>query len=54
MDLFGASRTMSLGRNHYALVLVDDFSRFTWTTFLHSKREAYSDGKVPSCLKDCW
>jgi len=31
MDLFGPSRTMSLGGNYYALVIVDDFSRFTWT-----------------------
>jgi len=34
MDLFGPSRTMSLGGNYYALVVVDDFSRFTWTLFL--------------------
>ena len=33
MDLFGPSRTMSLGGNYYALVIVDDFSRFTWTLF---------------------
>jgi len=29
MDLFGPSRTMSLGGNYYALVVVDDFSRYT-------------------------
>jgi len=34
MDLFGPSRTMSLGGNFNALVIVDDFSRFTWTLFL--------------------
>jgi len=42
MDLFCPSRTMSLGRNYYAIVVVDDFSKFTWTMFLHSKSEAYS------------
>jgi len=42
MDLFGPSRTMSFGGNYYALVVVDDFSRFTWTIFPHSKSEAYS------------
>jgi len=31
MDLFGPSRTMSLGGNYYGLVIVDDYSRFTWT-----------------------
>jgi len=34
MDLFGLSRTISLGGNYYALVIVDDFSRFTWILFL--------------------
>jgi len=29
MDLFGPSRTMSLGGNLYGLVVVDDFSRYT-------------------------
>ena len=45
MDLFGPSRTMSLGGNMYALVVVDDFSRFTWTIFLHSKKEVYLEFK---------
>jgi len=45
MDLFGLSRTMSLGGNLYALVVVDGFSRFTWTIFLHSKKEAYPEFK---------
>jgi len=40
MDLFGPSHTMSLGGNYYELVIVDDFSRFTWTLFIASK--AYS------------
>ena len=34
MDLFGPSRTMSLCGNYYALVVVDDISRYTWTMFL--------------------
>ena len=46
MDLFGPSRTMSLRGNLYALVVVDDFSRFTWTLFLHLKMEAYSKFKT--------
>jgi len=36
---------MSLGGNLYSLVLVDEFSRFTWTLFLHSKKEAYTEFK---------
>ena len=45
MDLFGPSRTMSLGGNYYALVIVDDFSRYTWTLFLESKSDAFSTFK---------
>ena len=41
MDLFGPSRTASLAGNYYALVIVDDFSRYTWTLFLAYKNDAY-------------
>src|ERR1044072_8308269 len=41
MDLFGPSRTKSMGGNLYALVIVDDFSRFTWTLFLAHKNDAF-------------
>jgi len=41
IDLFGPSRTMSLGWNYYGLVIVDDFSRFTWTFFIATKDETY-------------
>jgi len=41
MDLFGPSRTMSLGGNYYGLVIVDDYSQFTWTLFIATKDETY-------------
>jgi len=41
MDLFGPSRTVSLGGNYYGLVIVDDYSCFTWTLFIATKDEAY-------------
>jgi len=41
MDLFRPSRTMSLGGNYYGLVIVDDYSRFTWTFFIATKDETY-------------
>ena len=41
MDLFGPSRTKSFGGNYYALVIVDDYSRYTWTFFLTLKSEAF-------------
>ena len=42
-DLFGPSIAMSLGGNYYALVIVDDYSRFTWTIFLALKHDAFKD-----------
>ncbi|GJV87132.1 zf-CCHC domain-containing protein [Tanacetum coccineum] len=40
MDLFGPSAVRSYGGNHYTLVIVDDYSRYTWTRFLKDKTEA--------------
>jgi hypothetical protein len=37
MDLFGPMAYMSIGGNKYGLVIVDDYSRFTWVFFLHEK-----------------
>ena len=41
MDLFGSSRTMSHGDNLYALVIVVNFSRYTWTLFLAAKNDTF-------------
>jgi len=41
MDLFGHSRTISIGGNYYGLVIVEDFSRFTWTLFIVTKDDAF-------------
>ena len=41
MDLFGPSRTPSLGGKSYAFVIVDDFSRYTWVLFLSQKNETF-------------
>src|SRR3954466_3606746 len=37
MDLFGPQNYASLGGNKYGLVIVDDFSRYTWVLFLDDK-----------------
>ena len=39
MDLFGPVNIMSMSKKRYALVIVDDYSKFTWVLFLHSKDE---------------
>src|SRR3954467_7613832 len=37
MNLFGPQNYASLGGNKYGLVIVDDFSRYTWVLFLDDK-----------------
>ena len=37
MDLFGPISVMSMSKKRYALVIVDDYSMYTWVLFLHSK-----------------
>ncbi|GJS78448.1 putative ribonuclease H-like domain-containing protein [Tanacetum coccineum] len=40
MDLCGSMRIASINGKKYILVIVDDYSRFTWVKFLASKDEA--------------
>ncbi|GKC59473.1 retrovirus-related pol polyprotein from transposon TNT 1-94, partial [Tanacetum coccineum] len=46
MDLCGPMRVASINGKEYILVIVDDYSRYTWTLFLRSKDE------TPEVLKD--
>jgi hypothetical protein len=39
MDLFGLVAYISISGSKYGLVIVDDFSRFTWVFFLSDKCE---------------
>nr|GFA73361.1 retrovirus-related Pol polyprotein from transposon TNT 1-94 [Tanacetum cinerariifolium] len=40
MDLCGPMRVESINEKRYVLVVVDDYSRYIWVFFLHSKDEA--------------
>ena len=42
IDLFGPSRITSLNHNRYVLVIVDDFSCFTWTMFIKHKSDTFN------------
>ena len=42
MNLFGSITYKSLGGNLYCLVIVDDYSRYTWVFLLHNKSEVAS------------
>ncbi|GJU32311.1 retrovirus-related pol polyprotein from transposon TNT 1-94 [Tanacetum coccineum] len=46
MDLCGQMRVASINGKKYILVIVDDYSRYTWTLFLRSKDE------TPDVLKE--
>ncbi|KAL8147764.1 hypothetical protein AgCh_005181 [Apium graveolens] len=39
MDLFGPVNVQLISRKRYAVVMVDDYSRYTWVEFMHSKDE---------------
>jgi len=39
--IFFAPLELSFGGNYYALVIIDDYSRFTWTLFLTHKRDVF-------------
>ena len=40
LDLMGLTRIESLGGKRYIMVMVDDFTRFTWVILLRSKSDA--------------
>lgn len=41
LDLLGLSKIQSINHSKYVFVIVDDFSRFTWTIFLKVKSDAF-------------
>jgi transposase InsO family protein len=60
MDTIGPSRVCSMGDKCYVLVIVDDYSRYSWVFFLESKDEVFEhfrslslrlNNEHPYCLK---
>jgi hypothetical protein len=41
MDTIGTSQVRSMGDKWYVLVIVDDYSRYSWIFFLESKDEVF-------------
>jgi transposase InsO family protein len=41
MDTVGPSRVRSMGDKWYALVIIGDYSRYSWAFFLESKDEVF-------------
>jgi hypothetical protein len=61
MDTVGPSRVHSMGDKWYVLIIVDDYSRYSWDFFLESKDEVFEhfwslalrlNNEHPNCLKD--
>ncbi|GJT23781.1 retrovirus-related pol polyprotein from transposon TNT 1-94 [Tanacetum coccineum] len=50
MDLCGPMRVASINGKRYILVIVDDYSRFTWVRFLKTKYEA--PAAIIKCIKN--
>lgn len=46
MDIWGPARKSSLSGNQYFLVLIDDYTRYTWVLFLKHKYDALSVFKI--------
>nr|GEW21457.1 retrovirus-related Pol polyprotein from transposon TNT 1-94 [Tanacetum cinerariifolium] len=46
MDLFGPSAEQSYEGYRYTLVIVDDYSRYTWTRFLKNKIEVFDQFEI--------
>jgi len=51
MDLMGPMQVESIGGKRYVLVVVDDFSRFTWVNFIREKSDTF--GVFKSCVHNC-
>jgi transposase InsO family protein len=39
MDFFGSIAYISIGGNKYGLIIINDYSSFTWVFFIHDKSE---------------
>jgi transposase InsO family protein len=46
MDLFGSVTYLSIGGNKYGLVIVDDYSHFTWVFFMYDKSQVQEKVKI--------
>jgi transposase InsO family protein len=60
MDTVGPSRVRSMGGKWYVLVIVDDYSRYSWVFFWESKDQVFKHFRLlalrlnnehPNCLK---
>jgi hypothetical protein len=46
MDLCGPSRQKGTGKEKYFMLIIDDYSKLTWVSFLKEKAEAFEKFKI--------
>jgi transposase InsO family protein len=46
IDLFGPTTYTSIGGNKYGFIIMDDFTRYTWVTFLVDKSDVFASFKT--------
>lgn len=46
MNLIGPMEIESIGGKRYSMVVVDDYSRYTWIEFLKDKSKSFSFFKI--------
>jgi hypothetical protein len=52
MDLCGPSRQEGTGKENYIMLIIDDYSRLTWVSFLKEKVEAFEKFKIFKALTE--
>ena len=50
VDLCGPSRKKGTGKENYFMLVIDDYSRLTWVSFLKEKYESFEKFKVFKAL----
>ena len=46
MDLFGPNQVASLSGKYFCLVIVDDYSRYSWVFFLSQKNDTFDTFRI--------
>jgi hypothetical protein len=52
MDLCVPSRQEGIGKENYFMLIIDDYSRITWVSFLKEKSEAFEKFKIFKALTE--
>ena len=51
-DICGPTRTKSMQGEYYFILVIDDYTRMTWVTFLKEKSEAFEKFKILKAMAE--